>query len=81
MNAEVDENDEEKKGGSKEIAKMIFSADEPRLAVAAYVPESKKDKLDPKIWLEHVLGKYKAGKITSSNETIAEGSNSQQQLN
>ena len=49
MNAKVDENEEERKGGSGEIGKMIFSSNDNVLAVVAYVPAEKKDKV-PFFW-------------------------------
>merc|ERR1712061_32550 len=42
MNAKSDPTEEERKGGSGHIGKMIFSAGTEQLAVAAYVPEEKK---------------------------------------
>lgn len=39
MNAKSDPTEEERKGGSGHIGKMIFSAGVDQLAVAAYVPE------------------------------------------
>merc|ERR1711907_222642 len=41
MNAKSDPTEEERKGGSGHIGKMIFSAGDPRLAIVAYVPEEK----------------------------------------
>merc|ERR1719265_870949 len=55
MNAKSDPTEEERKGGSGHIGKMIFSAGTAQLAVAAYVPEDKQKELSCKEWLEKVL--------------------------
>jgi len=55
MNAKSDPAEEERKGGSGHIGKMVFSAGLDQLAVLAYVPESKHDVLSCQEWLEHVL--------------------------
>merc|ERR1712093_653732 len=39
MNAKSDPTEEERKGGSGHIGKMVFSFTEESLAIAAYVPE------------------------------------------
>merc|ERR1719331_3013357 len=41
MNEKSDPTEEERKGGSGNIGKMIFSAGDHQLAIIAYVPESK----------------------------------------
>merc|ERR1719436_1292352 len=41
MNAKSDPTEEERKGGSGHVGKMIFSAGTEQLAVVAYVPEEK----------------------------------------
>merc|ERR1712187_113624 len=55
MNAESDPTQEERKGGSGNIGKMIFSAGTEQLAVVAYVPESKQCDLSCEEWLKAVL--------------------------
>eukprot|EP00933_Yihiella_yeosuensis_P046473 TRINITY_DN419_c0_g1_i2.p1 TRINITY_DN419_c0_g1~~TRINITY_DN419_c0_g1_i2.p1 ORF type:complete len:322 (-),score=121.61 TRINITY_DN419_c0_g1_i2:222-1187(-) len=55
MNAKSDPTEEERKGGSGHIGKMVFSAGGEGLAIVAYVPEDKVDKCDSKEWLETVL--------------------------
>merc|ERR1712113_702942 len=45
MNAKSDPAEEERKGGSGHIGKMIFSAGSEQLAVVAYVPEAKQKEL------------------------------------
>jgi glutathione S-transferase len=55
MNAESDPTEEERKGGSGRIGKMIFSACTEHLAIIAYVPEALVGSIDTKEWLEKVL--------------------------
>merc|ERR1719253_1798023 len=55
MNAKSDPTEEERKGGSGHIGKMIFSAGVEELAVVAYVPEEKLGEISSKDWLEAVL--------------------------
>merc|ERR1711920_727180 len=56
MNAESDPTEEERKGGSGKIGKMIFSAGAEQLAVVAYVPEAKQSEISCEEWLKTVLG-------------------------
>merc|ERR1712232_520073 len=58
MNAKSDPTEEERKGGSGHIGKMVFSAGPERLAVVAYVPEEKQADLVCTEWLEKVLSLY-----------------------
>merc|ERR1711963_24810 len=55
MNAEADPTEEERKGGSGHIGKMIFSASVEQLAIVAYVPEAKHDALSCEEWLRTIL--------------------------
>ena len=55
MNAKSDPGEEERKGGSGHIGKMVFSAGSEQLAVLAYVPEEKQAELSCEEWLEAVL--------------------------
>merc|ERR1712070_276507 len=55
MNAESDPSEEERKGGSGKIGKMIFSAGSEQLCVVAYVPADKKDQIDAREWLKTVI--------------------------
>merc|ERR1711920_580242 len=50
MNEKSDPTEEERKGGSGHIGKMVFSAGGEQLAIVAYVPEDKIDKCDSKDW-------------------------------
>ncbi|CAK0845016.1 unnamed protein product [Prorocentrum cordatum] len=52
MNQKSDPTEEERKGGSGHIGKMIFSCGTEQLAVCAYVPEEKLGELNCKEWLE-----------------------------
>ncbi len=72
MNAQADANDEERKGCSGHIGKMVFSCSDARLALVSYVPEEKKGELSAKVWMEHVVGLY-GGKVVSGDETMAAG--------
>merc|ERR1712176_1720254 len=62
MNAKSDPTEEERKGGSGHIGKMIFSAGTEQLAVVAYVPEDKQKELSCEEWLKMVL-ETQGGKI------------------
>merc|ERR1712232_479038 len=55
MNAKSDPTEEERKGGSGHIGKMLFSAGTDQLAIAAYVPDDKKAQISPAEWLKKVL--------------------------
>eukprot|EP00184_Porphyridium_aerugineum_P008233 CAMPEP_0184691140 /NCGR_PEP_ID=MMETSP0313-20130426/55_1 /TAXON_ID=2792 /ORGANISM="Porphyridium aerugineum, Strain SAG 1380-2" /LENGTH=178 /DNA_ID=CAMNT_0027148795 /DNA_START=65 /DNA_END=601 /DNA_ORIENTATION=+ len=70
MNVEVDENAEERRGGSGNIGKLIVSAGETQLAAMTYVPESKKEQLDAKAWLEGLIKQYE-GTIVKEDKGIA----------
>merc|ERR1711869_185601 len=58
MNAKSDPTEEERKGGSGAIGKMIFSAGDAQLAIAAYVPSNMQGENDATAWLKHVLGMF-----------------------
>jgi len=73
MNEKSDPTEEERKGGSGNIGKMIFSCGTEQLAVAAYVPESKQKELVCKEWLEKVLSMFPGGKVTSSSKDVCMG--------
>jgi len=73
MNAKSDPTEEERKGGSGHIGKMIFSAGPERLAIAAYVPEAKQGELNCKEWLEKVLSMFPGGKIEVEGKDVCSG--------
>merc|ERR1711903_390100 len=54
MNKVCAPDEEERKGCSGHIGKMIFSAGTEQLAVVAYVPEEKFDALSCQDWIEKV---------------------------
>merc|ERR1711862_849351 len=55
MNEKSDPTEEERKGGSGHIGKMIFSAGTEKLAVCAYVPTEKQNELKCEDWLKAVI--------------------------
>jgi len=73
MNAKSDPTEEERKGGSGAIGKMIFSAGATQLAVNAYVPEALKDSIDASVWLKTVLGEHGGVVAAGSSATNAFG--------
>merc|ERR1719330_1251763 len=70
MNAECDPSEEERKGGSGRIGKMVFSAGLDQMAIVAYVPEAKQAELVCKEWLEKVLSTQPGGKLTSEGADV-----------
>merc|ERR1712003_167068 len=72
MNAKSDPTEEERKGGSGHIGKMIFSAGAEQLAVVAYVPEAKQGDLSCEEWLKTVLG-TQSGEVVSAGKDISTG--------
>merc|ERR1712222_245000 len=69
MNAKSDPTEEERKGGSGHIGKMVFSAGVEQLAVVAYVPAEKQSDLSCEEWLKTVLG-TQGGEIVSSSKDV-----------
>merc|ERR1712027_67926 len=69
MNAKSDPTEEERKGGSGHIGKMIFSAGAEKLAVVAYVPEEKRESLDCAEWLKVVLDSQ-SGEVKSQGADV-----------
>merc|ERR1719476_488311 len=65
MNEKSDPTEEERKGGSGHIGKMIFSCGTEQLAIVAYVPEEKHDQLVCKEWIEKVLSLHSGGSLVS----------------
>merc|ERR1711972_974855 len=72
MNAESDPTEEERKGGSGRIGKMIFSACTDHLAVLAYVPAALKDSIDAAEWLKRVLDTF-GGEVVEGSPLLAKG--------
>merc|ERR1712117_666936 len=72
MNAKSDPTEEERKGGSGHIGKMIFSAGVEQLAVVAYVPEAKHSELSCEEWLMTVMNTF-GGKVESKANDVCTG--------
>merc|ERR1712000_787660 len=72
MNAVPIPGEEERKGCSGHIGKMIFSVGVEQLAVTAYVPEAKQGELECKEWLQTVLNLF-SGEVTTEGKTICQG--------
>jgi alanyl-tRNA synthetase len=70
MNVKSDPTEEERKGGSGHIGKMIFSAGAERLAIVAYVPEEKQGSLECKEWIDNAIKEFPTGKVLSSAKDI-----------
>jgi len=62
MNVDCKPDEEERKGCSGHVGKMIFSAGNPQLGIVAYIPDAYKNDIDGKAWMEHVL-KTQKGKF------------------
>jgi len=77
MNEKSDPTEEERKGGSGAIGKMVFSAGTDQLAVLAYVPEDKlgsreEGELVCEEWLKTVLANFQ-GTVTEVGKSICLG--------
>merc|ERR1719276_821039 len=73
MNAKSDPTEEERKGGSGHIGKMVFSAGVDQLAIVAYVPEEKQGELDCPEWLAKVLSLHGGSKTLSGAKDYSVG--------
>merc|ERR1712070_606971 len=72
MNNQPVPGDEERKGCSGHIGKMIFSAGTEQLAIVAYVPKDSQDKLSCEEWLKSVLQNF-GGKVANVTADICQG--------
>merc|ERR1712178_559266 len=72
MNAKSDPTEEEQKGGSGHVGKMIFSAGAEQLAIVAYVPKEKQGELSCEEWLRAVLQNF-GGKVADVTADICQG--------
>mmetsp|Transcript_77997 Transcript_77997/g.252186 ORF Transcript_77997/g.252186 Transcript_77997/m.252186 type:complete len:440 (-) Transcript_77997:266-1585(-) len=72
MNEKSDPTDEERKGGSGHVGKMVFSAGIDQLAMVAYVAEEKQAECSCQEWLEKVLSLF-GGKLVSSSKDYCQG--------
>jgi len=70
MNEKSDPTEEERKGGSGHIGKMVFSAGVHQLALVAYVPEAKQAECSCEEWLEKVLSLYPTGKMVDKAKDV-----------
>merc|ERR1712113_764367 len=70
MNAKSDPSEEERKGGSGHIGKMVFSAGLEQLAIVAYVPEDKRAEIKDSEWIAKVVSLFQ-GKVLSEAEDIS----------
>ena len=73
MNEKSDPTEEERKGGSGHIGKMVFSCGVDQLAVLAYVPEDKQGELSCPEWLETVLKMFPGYKMLSQDKSVSTG--------
>merc|ERR1712151_935057 len=72
MNAKSDPTEEERKGGSGHIGKMVFSAGTEQLAIVAYVPAEKQSELSCEEWLKAVV-QTQGGEVLSTGKDICTG--------
>merc|ERR1712190_378307 len=72
MNEKSDPTEEERKGGSGHIGKMIFSAGVDQLAVVAYVPTEKQQELSCAEWLKTVL-ETQGGEVLTPGKDLSMG--------
>jgi hypothetical protein len=73
MNTKSDPTEEERKGGSGHIGKMVFSVSAGQLAVVAYVPEEKQAELSCAEWLETVLKTQPGYKMLTQDKSVSTG--------
>eukprot|EP00933_Yihiella_yeosuensis_P023663 TRINITY_DN1840_c1_g1_i1.p1 TRINITY_DN1840_c1_g1~~TRINITY_DN1840_c1_g1_i1.p1 ORF type:complete len:443 (-),score=162.92 TRINITY_DN1840_c1_g1_i1:167-1495(-) len=72
MNAKSDPTEEERKGGSGHIGKVLFSAGVDQLSLIAYVPDEKLKELNCKEWLQAVLKNF-GGEVLSESPSLCAG--------
>jgi len=73
MNEKSDPTEEERKGGSGNIGKMVFSAGVDQLALVAYVPEAKHGELSCEEWLQKVVSLHPGGKVVTPGKAYSVG--------
>merc|ERR1719428_2608863 len=64
MNEKSNPAEEERKGGSGHVGKMLFSAGVEQLAICAYVPEAKQGELSCEEWLKAVIALFQGEMLT-----------------
>jgi len=72
MNLKCAPDEEERRGSSGHIGKMIFSAGTEQLALCAYVPAEKQGELSCEEWLKKVLGSFN-GKMVKTSKDVCTG--------
>jgi len=73
MNTKSDPTEEERKGGSGHVGKMVFSAGVEQLAIVAYVPEEKHGECSCQEWLEKVVSVHSGGKVVTADKFYSVG--------
>merc|ERR1719316_714187 len=73
MNAKSDPNEEERKGGSGRIGKMLISKDQAdsKLALVAYCPPAKHGELEAGKWMTDILAALGGGELLFGDATTA----------
>merc|ERR1711948_151083 len=73
MNAKSEPSEEERKGGSGRIGKMIISKDQEdtKLAMVAYCPPSKQGTLTADVWMKDILSELGGGELLFGDATTA----------
>merc|ERR1712217_967365 len=73
MNEKSNPSEEERKGGSGRIGKMIISKDQDdaKLAMVAYCPPSKQDTLTADVWMKDMLAELGGGEFLFGDATTA----------
>merc|ERR1712176_1505348 len=73
MNEKSDPSEEERKGGSGKIGKMIISKnqEDTKLAMVAYCPPSKQGTLTADVWLKDILAELGGGELLFGDATTA----------
>jgi len=69
MNAEVDAEAEDRKGGAGDLGKMLFNANEHKLVMICHTPKEVTEKATAKEWMEGVL-KVTHATVVEQNENI-----------
>merc|ERR1719188_309078 len=73
MNEKSDPSEEERKGGSGKIGKMIISKnqEDTKLAMVAYCPPSKQATLTADVWMKDILAELGGGELLFGDATTA----------
>merc|ERR1712003_595306 len=76
MNEKSDPGEEERKGGSGRIGKMIISKDQEdsKLAMVAYCPPAKQATLTADVWMKDILSELGGGEYLFGDSTTAKAS-------